>query len=232
MRIAPIRPFVIALLILAGTGGLAWLFWPGPTPVDLAPVARQPMEVTVDEDAKTRVRHIYTVSAPVAGKVLRTTRHVGDEVVADDTVVAVMEPTAPGFHDVRSHEELQGALAAAEANVRFAESEIRRLEASVDYARSDLRRAQLLARSDAISAKALDKAKFDVEANEAALASSKAQLEVRRSERASAAARLMDPITAASERPPTCCVQIRAPITGRVLKIQQESEAVVLPGTR
>jgi hypothetical protein len=44
------------------------------------------------------------------------------------------------------------------------------------------------------------------------------------------AARLIDPSTPA----PTdriCCVQIRAPVTGRVLKIIQESEAVVQPGT-
>ena len=30
---------------------------------------------------------------------------------------------------------------------------------------------------------------------------------------------------------PACCVQIRAPVTGRVLKLIQESERVVLPGT-
>jgi HlyD family secretion protein len=28
------------------------------------------MEVTVDDDGKTNIRHIYTVSAPIAGKVL------------------------------------------------------------------------------------------------------------------------------------------------------------------
>jgi HlyD family secretion protein len=51
--------------------GLAWFAWPRPVLVDLAMVAKGPIEVTVDDDGKTHVRHVYTVSAPVAGKVLR-----------------------------------------------------------------------------------------------------------------------------------------------------------------
>jgi HlyD family secretion protein len=42
---------------------------------------------------------------------------------------------------------------------------------------------------------------------------------------------LIDPSSAQPPGDPICCVQIRAPITGRVLKIIQESEAVVLTGT-
>ena len=40
-------------------GGLIWFAWPAPIPVDLARIARGPMEVTVDDEAKTHVRHIY-----------------------------------------------------------------------------------------------------------------------------------------------------------------------------
>jgi HlyD family secretion protein len=211
--------------------GLTWFAWPRPIPVDLAGVTKGPMEVPVDDEAKTRVRHVYTVSAPLPGKVLRTSRHVGDQVTADETVVAVMQPTPPGFHDVRTHEELAAALAAAEAAVKLAEAEVRRIEAALAFSRTELERALKLARTDAISLKALDKAKFDVETNEAALASAKAQLDVRRYQRASAAARLTHPTGGADpQSDPACCVQIRAPVTGRVLKIAQESEAVVQAG--
>jgi HlyD family secretion protein len=216
---------------LAIMGALVWFGWPKPIAADLATVAATDMVVTVDEDAKTRVRHVYTVSAPVAGKVLRTTRHVGDQVTADETVVAAMEPMRPGFHDLRTHEELRATLTAAEAAVQLAEAEIRRMEAGLEFSRSELVRAQQLIKSDAISVKALDRAKFDVQTNEAALASAKAQLEVRRSERAMAAARLMDPIAIQDTQPAMCCIQIRAPVSGRVLRIPQESEAVVQPGT-
>jgi HlyD family secretion protein len=219
------------LVAVLAVAGLVWFAWPPPIPVDLAVVAADRMEVTVEDEAKTQVRHIYTVSAPVAGRVLRTSRHVGDVVTADETVVAVMQPMTPSFLDVRSREELQAAAAAAEAAVRLAEAEVRRAEAALDFARTDLQRAQTLVRTETISARALDKAKLDVETNAAALASARALLEVRRSERASAAARLIDPASAALPRNPTCCIQLRAPATGRVLKLVQESETVVLPGT-
>jgi HlyD family secretion protein len=95
-----------------------------------------------------------------------------------------------------------------------------------------LKRAESLARTNTISARALEKAKLDVQTNEAALASAKAQIDVRRSERASVAARLIDPTSVTSQSTnPSCCIQLRAPVTGVVLKIVQDSEAVVLPGT-
>ncbi len=217
-------------LVLFGAG-LAWFLWPKPIAADLADVTRGPMEVTVDDEGKTRVRHVYTVSAPIAGKVLRISppRHVGDVVTADETVVAVMQPTVPSFHDARTHEELLAALGAAEAAVKLAEAEVRRIEAGLVFAKSDLERAIVLTRTDAISRKSLDKATLDVETNEAGLASAKAQLEVRRSERASVAARASEPseISATSH---ACCIQLRTPVTGKVLRIVQESEGVVAAG--
>src|SRR5215471_17046320 len=147
--------------IVGGTGlaGLIWFAWPQPVPVDLATVSRGPMEVTVDDDGKTNVRHIYTVSAPIAGKVLRISqrpgdpgpsRHVGDQMTANDTVVAVMQPMTPSFIDVRSREETQAAVTAADASVKQAESEVRRLEAAVEFYRTELGRAQTLARTQTI----------------------------------------------------------------------------------
>ena len=220
--------------------GVLWFAWPSPIAVDLAPATKGPMEVTIDDEGKTRVRHVYIVSAPIAGKVLRISHpvgnqrislHVGDQVTADDTVVAVMQPTTPSFIDIRSREELQAAVAAAGAAVNLAEAEVRRIEAALDFSRGELRRADALARTDAISVRALDKARFDVATNEAALASAKAQLEVRRSERASVAARLIDPSSSATPQSnSSCCIQLRAPVTGRVLKIIQDSEAVAPAG--
>ena len=228
-----------AVFALIGAG-LVWFAWPAPIPVDLATIARGPMEVTVDDEAKTHVRHIYTVSAPIAGKVLRISHpfgergrvsvHVGDQVKAAETIVAVMQPTAPSFLDARSREELQAMLTAADASVTLAEAEVRRIEAALEFSRSELRRSEALARTSSIPERSLEKARLDVVTNEAALASAKAQHDVRRSERASVAARLINPLTAAPESSSDCCIQLRAPVTGVVLKIVQESEAVVLPG--
>jgi HlyD family secretion protein len=228
--------------IVAGSGlaALVWFAWPQPVPVDLAVVARGPMGVTVDDDGKTNVRHIFTVSTPIAGKVLRISqrpgdpgpsRHVGDE-VGVASVVAVMQPATPNFNDVRSREEAQAAVTAADASVKQAESEVRRLEAAVQFYRAELERAQTLARTQSVSMQALDKAKFDAETNEAALTSAKAQVQVWQGVRASLAARLIEPSTASGNPTnPGCCIEVRAPVSGRVLKIVQQSEAVVQAGT-
>jgi HlyD family secretion protein len=213
---------------------LAWFAWPSPVPVDLAAVTRTEMAVTVDEDARTRIRHVYTVSAPLSGTVLRSAREVGDAVAANETVVAVMKPTAPSFHDPRLHEELVAARSAANAAVSLAEAERRRIEAALTFARQQLARVQKLAADGTMSRAALDKAKADADTSEAALASATALLQVRRNELASAAARLQNPATdpiAAGGSGPGCCVEIRSPLTGQVLKRILESEAVVPAGT-
>ncbi|MET3156429.1 multidrug efflux pump subunit AcrA (membrane-fusion protein) [Bradyrhizobium diazoefficiens] len=232
---------IIGAAALAGiAGGLAWFAWPRPVLVDLATVAKGPIEVTADDDGKTRVRHVYTVSAPIAGKVLRISHpfgeqgpslHVGDEVVANQTVIALMQPTLPGFIDVRSRDQLQAEVLAADAAIQQQEAEVKRIEAALDFSRTEFQRAQTLSRTQTISAQAFDKAKFEVATNEAALASAKAQVDMRRAVRTSLAARLMDPANAAPSTEPTCCVRVLAPASGRVLKIVQVSEATVLPGT-
>jgi HlyD family secretion protein len=240
MRAVWIERTAATLAVALVVAGLGWLVWPRPIAVDLATVTKGPMEVTVEDEAKTRVRHIYTVSAPIAGTTLRishpygepgVSRHIGDQVTADETVVAIMKPTAPSFIDIRSREELQAAVAAADAAIKQEEAEVRRIQAALDFSRGELQRAEALARTQTISAQALDKARYEAATNEAALASAKAQLDVRRSTRTSLAARLIDPASAAAPVNPTCCVQIRAPVTGQILRIIQESEAVVQAGT-
>jgi HlyD family secretion protein len=225
------RALAVASVVIA-IPLLAWLAWPAPVPVDLATVSRTSMEVTVDDDARTRIHRIYTVSAPLTGTVLKPALEVGDSVTANETVVAVMKPMAPSFHDPRLHQELQSALSAATAGVALADAERRRIEAALNYSRVELSRIRALAGQGIIARSALDKAVADVQANDAALASANAELQVRRNERDSAATRVQNPIgTAGTSSDPGCCVQIRAPITGQVLKLINESEAVVQAGT-
>ncbi|AFL54862.1 MULTISPECIES: efflux RND transporter periplasmic adaptor subunit [Sinorhizobium] len=223
----------------AAAAAAVWFAWPRPIPVDMAAAVRAPMAVTIDEEARTRVRHVYTVTAPVTGKVLRislpdghdeTSLHVGDEVIAGKTVVAIMQPVTPGLLDVRSRAELQAAVVAANAIITLAEAEIRRIEAAVRFARAELARAEGLARTNTISARDLQRARFDLDTIEAQLATAKAQLDVRRREQAVASARLTGSPEADVSTGEGCCVQIRAPVNGRVLRIVQEDEAVVQAG--
>jgi len=228
-----------AALLAAIVGGLAWFAWPRPVLVDLATVAKGPIDVTADDDGKTHVRHVYNVAAPIAGKVLRISHplgeqgpslHVGDEVAASQTV-ALMQPALPGFIDARSHDQLQAEVLAADAAIQQQEAEVQRIEAALDFARTEFQRSQTLLRTQSTSAQAFDKAKFEVATHEAALKSARAQVEMRRAVRTSLAARLMDPASAVPSAEPTCCIRVLAPASGRVLKIVQDSETTVLPGT-
>jgi HlyD family secretion protein len=221
------------LALVAGILALAaavWFAWPRPIAVESATLAKGYMEVTVEEEGRTRVRSVYTVSAPLAGRVLRTPRMVGDEVFAEETVVAVMAPPEPGLLDIRSREQLEAALAAAEAAHGLAEHEVQRLVSALDFAGSELDRTEALARRGVASATALDRARVDVELNEHALASARAQLDVRRSERASIAARLATHEPVAGGAAAGWAIPLRAPASGNVLRILQESEAVVPAG--
>ena len=226
----------LGILVLAGAIAFAW---PRPIPVDLATATEGPLLVTIDEEARTRVRHVYTVSAPVAGKVLRISHpsgekgvsvHIGDVVVANETVLAVMQPVSPSFLDARSREELKAALSAADAAIKLAQAEVTRSRVVLDLSRSELERVGALAQRNVASTKALEKARADVEANEAGLASVQAQVDVRRSERASIAAKLIEPSQGLAGEAADCCVKVRAPISGRVLRIIQDSEAVIQAG--
>ncbi len=219
----------VAVLIGVGVVALiTWALWPQPVPVDMAAIKRGPLEVTVEDEGVTRIREVYTVSAPIGGKMLRSPREVGDDVVADKTLVAEIEPTDPTFLDIRSQRVNEAGVQAAQAAVDLAEAQIKQAKSQLEFARSDLRRAEELAASKTISARTFDKARLDVDSAEAAVASAKATLEVRRRELESARARLMQPGEINSGA--RSAVQVRSPINGVVLKIVAESEQVVLPG--
>lgn len=227
------RAVAWSVFTIAGAAAAIWFAWPQPVPVDMAAVKTGPMSVFVEDEGMTRVRDVHAVSAPIGGKVTRTPLHVGDKVVGAQTVVAVMEPASPGFLDNRSREELRADLAAARAGVEFARHEVKRKEAALSLAQSEFRRAEALVEKNVAASEALDKATAAIEENKHALASAKSMLDVRQSEMAAIQARLSAPAadpdvtnaTAARE------VRIRAPVSGRVLKIHQESEAVVKAGT-
>jgi len=205
---------------------------PSPVLVDTEVIGRGPLEVTVDEEGETRIREIYTVSAPITGRVLRAPREIGDRVEKGKTLVAVIQPVDPAFLDVRRRRELEATVAAAEASVSHTRTEIVRARAELRFAESEVERAKSLAQRGTVSKRTLEKAQMDVDVRRAELEQSKSNLELRERELESTKARLIGPETRidAGANGENGFVEVYAPESGRVLKIQTESEQVVRPG--
>lgn len=219
--------FVVALV--AST--LAYAFWPQPVPVDLARLDRGELVVTIDGDGRTRVREVYVVSAPLAGRVLRIERHAGDRVSAGETLLATIQPTDPVFLDRRARAQAESAAKAVEAAFALAEAEQARAVAELDFAQAELRRAEELAKRGNVSQRDLDRAKLEVRTRKAALATAKATVEMRRFELETARAALIQPGEAGSDgQGQLCCIDVISPVDGRVLRVIQESESVVPAG--
>jgi len=209
---------------------LAWLFRPDAVPVDLATIARGPLMVAVSDEGETRVRDVYVVSAPVPGRMQRIDLEAGDQVVADSTVVARIEPSDPAFLDVRSAAEARAGVDAAAAARTHAAAQVSRAQAELDFARAELERMRALARSHTVSANDLDAAERRAKTAVAALAEAEAERKVRESEYQVARARLLSP-SATRRRSENCdCVTVYSPVSGAVLRVMTESEGVVQAG--
>jgi HlyD family secretion protein len=212
--------------------GLIYAFRPQAIPVDLATVARGPLVVTVDEEGETRVRDVFELSAPVAGRLRRIDAEVGDPVVADQTMVAEIEPIDPTLLDPRSEAQARAALRAAEANRALTEAALVEVEAEFEFAQSELQRANRLKKAETISEQALDDAERRHKATRAAVATARARLEVRRFELERAQAQLMSPVHTRAAHDLCECVPLLAPVSGRILRILHKSEGVVAAGER
>lgn len=209
---------------------LAWLFRPQAVAVDLATVARGPLQVTVGDEGETRVRDMFVVSAPVPGLMRRIELKAGDRVVAEETVIARIEPSDPAFLDPRSEAEARAAVRASEAARAHAAAELRRTEAERDFAASELKRYEGLAARATISQSDLDAARRRARTAAAAVEEAVAGLRVRDSELEQARARLLAPGAKLDRRAGCDCILVRSPVSGSVLRVLTESEGVVSSG--
>lgn len=221
----------VAALVAAG---LTYAFWPRPIMVDAGKAVRAPMMVTIDEEAKTRVRDAYVVSAPIAGQLQRVQVEPGDPVVGGESVIAHMLPTNPAALDIRTREQASASVAAAEAALRVARADLSKAVADRDLAEADLERTKVLRESGTIAQVILDRAEREARAAGAALDMAEAAISMREADLANARARLID----FSERldpgsgPPggQNAIPLTAPVTGRILRVMQVSATTLSAG--
>lgn len=210
---------------LAALAALAWAFAPRPLEVETARAVEGPFEASVDEDARTRLRDRYVVSAPLAGRLARITLREGDAVTAG-MPVALLTPTLSPLLDERSLRGLSARLEAARAAVERADARVAAARATAEQARGDVQRAEALARQGFVAATRIESDRL------AALAAQKAQ-EAAEAER-HVAVHEVDQARAALgavQQRSAGAFTVRAPVAGRVLRVLQPSEASVAPGT-
>jgi HlyD family secretion protein len=202
-----------------------------PVPVDIVPVQRAPMQVTVDVEGETRIAEIYEVAAPIRGVARRSPVRVGDPVIAGETVVAMIDPSASDPLDPRSRVQAEAAVREAEAGLGMARSTLRQAREELDLAQSEYRRASELVERGVASLTRLETAEQTLAISQAALEAAIANLERARSALDRARASLIEPGRAAPGDA-DCCLRITAPADGRVLAIDMISERPVAAGTR
>ena len=219
----------LAMAALAGvalTGLLAWAFAPRPMAVEVATATIGPYEQSIVEDARTRLRDRYVITAPLAGRLARITLREGDEVAAGDTV-ATLTPILSPMLDERTRREQDTRVEVAQAIVLRAEANVQRAHVGLELARAELRRSEQLARANFI---APAKVESDRLAAQAAKKEVDAAMQARHAaehELETAQAALL---VARSPSTQVASFALRSPVAGRVLKVVQPSETTVTLG--
>ncbi len=201
---------------------LARLLRPAAIAVDVAPVMRGPLRVTVDEEGKTRVRDRYVVTAPAAGRVARIALREGDGVSAGQVVARLSALPL----DPRNREQTAARLAALEDTRRAADASVAEARTALEQARRTQRRTEDMAAAGGVSPEEQERTRSEVTRLERQLESAEfhARAAVHEVEETRAALLVGD---AGSGR---SVIPLHAPIAGRVLSLPERSERVVAAG--
>ncbi len=222
---------LLLVFAVAAAGALVYAFRPQPVEVDLAPVTRGSLTVTIDEDGQTRIKERYTVSSPLAGRLQRITLEAGDPVVAGQTVVGVIEPNNPHLLDPREQAEAEARVKAATAAVRQTTANVERARSDAALAKRDLERARALFADQVVSQQEFETLESREHAAEEDLKAAEFAQQIASFEREQAEAARQRVFPAAAGAEPSTRLVIPSPINGRVLRVFQESAVVVTAGT-
>jgi HlyD family secretion protein len=218
--------WILWLIAIAVVAAIGWSFVPQPVSVEVTRVARGSFVVTVDEEARTRVRDRYIVSAPVAGYLTRSTHRAGAVVHAGQTVANIL-PAPPGPIDARTRSQLEARVEAAVDALRQSRTRVGSARAALAQAMRDLDRGRQLQRDRVIARQEMEVAETRRDVAEADLKAALAGTDVAEHDVDAARAALLATEHALS---PGHVTEVRAPRAGAVLKVFEESARVVTAG--
>ena len=215
-------------LLLAGLiGWIAWGFRPKPIEIETGQAGYGPLTVHVVEEGKTRVRNRYVLSAPVAGRMRRVDLKAGDEVKAGTTVLTVFEPATSPLLDPRAEAQAKARVEIREAACKQTAETLEMVTTAAKFAEAHWQRMRQLGTTGGVSATDADNAERDTLMRQREVHASQFAVQVANHELALARAALAQAEGGGTET----SVELRSPVNGRVLKVLQESTAVLAPGT-
>lgn len=220
-------------LILLGVSLLAAFLWSlsrTSIAVELASVQRGPLNVAVEEDGKTRIKERYTVSSPLLGTLLRIDLEPGDKVYGGTTQVAILQPTSPNFLDERQKAEAEANRKAAELAVQRAQADLQKTREALSLAEKTRQRVLLLKEKASVSQHEIDIAETEYRVQLAAISVAELAGRISEFELEQAKAALLHHASEPNTSAPLSFT-IKSPIDGEVLRVFQESRAVIHPGT-
>jgi HlyD family secretion protein len=223
-----IRRILGALAAAAVVGAIIYAWLPKPVAVDVARLSRAPFEVTIEEDGKTRVKDRYMISAPLPAQLTRISLQAGDE-VSPGQVLAQLLPLPPQLLDPRSLAQAQARVAAATASKRQVSATINRVQTALDFAKREAARAQQLQKSGAVAESNLERADLEARSLTEELASARFSAKVAEQELTMAHAALGQLGKQSTETAEQ--FELPSPVKGHVLRVIQQSEGMVQPGT-
>lgn len=192
--------------------------WPKPYPVETTRATRGALRASVNEEGKTRIKNRYQIAAPVSGQLRRITLKAGDEVEAGKTVIAMIDPALPVMLDERNQslasarrESASASLEKARASHAFAEGELRRFAKLRAEGGISIQDYEAAAVREATSAK-------EAQAAQGVLRQAEAEM-----------AHFLSPSSDSANAEP---IVLKAPATGRILHVFEESSRVVASGMR
>lgn len=223
-------PVVILAAIATALVGLR----PRAVTVEIAEIRRGPLEVAISAEGRTRIHDRFIIAAPVTGKLARIELHRGDMVSVGSTISRIESlPLVP--LDPRQRSGAEARLAAAEAANREAAALVEKERSSNEQLKRDRQRAERLVESGDLARQEFERLTSAEAAGRQQLvaAISHAQMAVAEVRAAQAALLSLPSPTAAGIASGTRIEQIpvRSPVTGRVLRLFEESERVVSAGT-
>lgn len=214
----------VAVAALGLLALLAWAFSPQPIAVETAAVVQRDFELTLDEEASTRLTERHLVSSPLSGRLARIALREGDAVRAGD-LLATLQPLLAPMLDERSQQEAAARTQGALAQLHATQARVARARLGVEQARTEVRRSEPLAREGFIASTKLDIDRLALRAAQQELEIAIQQADVARHELDQARA-----VLGVLRQGGSGHFAVRAPIDGQVLRVLLSSEGTVQAG--